>query len=543
MDVIRFLIDFILHIDVHLAELVAQYGVWVYAILFLILFCETGLVVTPFLPGDSLLFVAGALSALPTNDLNVHLMVVLMVIAAIVGDAVNYTIGRVFGERLFSNPDSKIFRRSYLDKTHAFYERHGGKTIILARFVPIVRTFAPFVAGMGHMSYRHFAMYNVVGALLWVLLFTYAGYLFGDLPVVQENLKLLIVAIIVLSVLPGVIEIIRHKRAAAKQAKQKWHYSPLIAKLAYDQVQAERLSMSWIERIKSNITPTRKASIPEGVWTKCDSCGQVLYRAELERNLEVCPKCDHHMRMSARNRLHSLLDEGSLVELGSELEPKDVLKFRDSKKYKDRLASAQKETGEKDALVVMKGTLHGMPVVAAAFEFSFMGGSMGSVVGARFVRAVEQALEDNCPLICFSASGGARMQEALMSLMQMAKTSAALAKMQERGLPYISVLTDPTMGGVSASFAMLGDLNVAEPKALIGFAGPRVIEQTVREKLPPGFQRSEFLIEKGAIDMIVRRPEMRLKLARILAKLMNLPAPNPDEPREGVVVPDQEPEA
>ena len=217
--VIRFLIDFILHIDVHLAELVAQYGVWVYAILFLILFCETGLVVTPFLPGDSLLFVAGALSALPGNDLNVHIMVVLMVIAAIVGDAVNYTIGRVFGERLFSNPDSKIFRRSYLDKTHAFYERHGGKTIILARFVPIVRTFAPFVAGMGHMSYRHFAAYNVIGALLWVLLFTYAGYLFGDLPVVQENLKLLIVAIIVLSVLPGVIEIIRHKRAAAKQAK------------------------------------------------------------------------------------------------------------------------------------------------------------------------------------------------------------------------------------------------------------------------------------------------------------------------------------
>ncbi|MDU7304100.1 MAG: carboxyl transferase domain-containing protein [Escherichia coli] len=259
--------------------------------------------------------------------------------------------------------------------------------------------------------------------------------------------------------------------------------------------------MSWIERIKSNITPTRKASIPEGVWTKCDSCGQVLYRAELERNLEVCPKCDHHMRMTARNRLHSLLDEGSLVELGSELEPKDVLKFRDSKKYKDRLASAQKETGEKDALVVMKGTLYGMPVVAAAFEFAFMGGSMGSVVGARFVRAVEQALEDNCPLICFSASGGARMQEALI---------------------------------------------IAEPKALIGFAGPRVIEQTVREKLPPGFQRSEFLIEKGAIDMIVRRPEMRLKLASILAKLMNLPAPNPEAPREGVVVPpvpDQEPEA
>ncbi|MBV8042902.1 DedA family protein [Pluralibacter sp.] len=220
MDLIRFLIDFILHIDVHLAELVANYGVWVYAILFLILFCETGLVVTPFLPGDSLLFVAGALSALPTNDLNVHLMVALMVVAAIIGDAVNYTIGRVFGEKLFSNPNSKIFRRSYLDKTHAFYEKHGGKTIILARFVPIVRTFAPFVAGMGHMSYRHFAAYNVVGALLWVLLFTYAGYLFGDLPIVQENLKLLIVAIIVLSILPGVIEIIRHKRAAAKQARQ-----------------------------------------------------------------------------------------------------------------------------------------------------------------------------------------------------------------------------------------------------------------------------------------------------------------------------------
>lgn len=259
--------------------------------------------------------------------------------------------------------------------------------------------------------------------------------------------------------------------------------------------------MSWIERIlnKSNITQTRKASIPEGVWTKCDSCGQVLYRAELERNLEVCPKCDHHMRMSARARLHTLLDEGSEVELGSDLEPKDVLKFKDSKRYKDRLVAAQKATGEKDALVVMKGTLYGMPIVAASFEFAFIGGSMSSVVGARFVRAVEQALEDNCPLVCFSASGGARMQEALMSLMQMAKTSAALAKMQERGLPYISVLTDPTMGGVSASLAMLGDINIAEPKALIGFAGPRVIEQTVREKLPPGFQRSEFLIEKARL--------------------------------------------
>ncbi|WP_440862918.1 acetyl-CoA carboxylase, carboxyltransferase subunit beta [Symbiopectobacterium purcellii] len=285
--------------------------------------------------------------------------------------------------------------------------------------------------------------------------------------------------------------------------------------------------MSWIERIlnKSNITPTRKANIPEGVWTKCDSCGQVLYRAELERNLEVCPKCDHHMRLSARARLNSFLDKDSVVELGSELEPKDALKFKDSKKYKDRLVAAQKQSDEKDALVVMKGTLYGMPVVAASFEFAFMGGSMASVVGARFVRAVEQALEDCCPLVCFSASGGARMQEALMSLMQMAKTSAALAKMRERGLPYISVLTDPTMGGVSASLAMLGDLNIAEPKALIGFAGPRVIEQTVREKLPPGFQRSEFLLEKGAIDMIVRRPEMRFKLASMLSRLTKHPEP------------------
>lgn len=285
--------------------------------------------------------------------------------------------------------------------------------------------------------------------------------------------------------------------------------------------------MSWIERIlnKSNITPTRKVNIPEGVWTKCDSCGQVLYRAELERNLEVCPKCDHHMRLSARARLNAFLDKDSVVELGSELEPKDALKFKDSKKYKDRLVAAQKQSDEKDALVVMKGTLYGMPVVAASFEFAFMGGSMASVVGARFVRAVEQALEDGCPLVCFSASGGARMQEALMSLMQMAKTSAALAKMRERGLPYISVLTDPTMGGVSASLAMLGDLNIAEPKALIGFAGPRVIEQTVREKLPPGFQRSEFLLEKGAIDMIVRRPEMRFKLASMLSRLTNHPEP------------------
>ncbi|NDL65319.1 DedA family protein [Acerihabitans arboris] len=217
MEFISFIIDFILHIDVHLAELVAQYGVWIYAILFLILFCETGLVVTPFLPGDSLLFVAGALAALPTNSLDVHLMALLMAGAAILGDAVNYTIGRLFGEKLFSNPNSRIFRRSYLDKTHRFYARHGGKTIILARFVPIVRTFAPFVAGMGHMSYRHFALFNITGGVLWVVLFTYAGYLFGDLPVVQENLKLLIVAIILLSILPGVIEVWRQRRAAARR--------------------------------------------------------------------------------------------------------------------------------------------------------------------------------------------------------------------------------------------------------------------------------------------------------------------------------------
>ncbi|MDC9622821.1 acetyl-CoA carboxylase, carboxyltransferase subunit beta [Xenorhabdus sp. XENO-7] len=285
--------------------------------------------------------------------------------------------------------------------------------------------------------------------------------------------------------------------------------------------------MSWIEKIlnKSKIMQTRKASIPEGVWTKCDSCAQVLYRAELERNFEVCPKCDHHMRISARERLHTFLDQGTGIELGSELEPKDLLKFRDTKKYKDRLVAAQKQTQEKDALIVMKGSLYEMPVVAGAFEFTFMGGSMGSVVGARFVRAVEQSLEDNCPFVCFTSSGGARMQEALMSLMQMAKTSAALAKMQDRGLPYICVLTNPTMGGVTASLGMLGDINIAEPKALIGFAGPRVIEQTVREKLPAGFQRSEFLLEKGAIDMIVRRPEMREKIANLLSMLTRQPHP------------------
>lgn len=299
--------------------------------------------------------------------------------------------------------------------------------------------------------------------------------------------------------------------------------------------------MSWLEKIltKSNIGSSRKASIPEGVWTKCSSCEQVLYHAELERNLHVCPKCDHHMRMSARKRLETFLDEGNRVEIGDELEPKDLLKFRDSKKYKDRISAAQKSSGEKDALIVMKGELLGMPVVAASFEFSFMGGSMGAVVGARFVKAVDAAIENNCGLVCFSASGGARMQEALMSLMQMAKTSAALERLSAKGLPFVSVLTDPTFGGVTASFAMLGDVNIGEPKALIGFAGQRVIEQTVREKLPEGFQRSEFLLEHGAIDMIVDRREMRQRIGGLLAKMTNQESPlvvSVDKPLEGEVV-------
>ena len=277
--------------------------------------------------------------------------------------------------------------------------------------------------------------------------------------------------------------------------------------------------MSWIQKILPRTQTSTKGNVPEGVWTKCGSCSAVLYKSELEKQLEVCPKCDHHMRISARKRIASVLDATDKVELAEQLEPQDVLKFKDSKRYKDRLTAAQKVTDEKDALVVMRGKLKGMPVVVASFEFSFMGGSMASVVGARFVAAVNECLEHNMPLICFSASGGARMQEALFSLMQMAKTSAALAKMSKRGLPFISVLTDPTMGGVSASLAMLGDINIAEPKALIGFAGPRVIEQTVRETLPAGFQRSEFLLEKGAIDMIVDRREMRDTLHSLLSKL------------------------
>ncbi|WP_462154955.1 acetyl-CoA carboxylase, carboxyltransferase subunit beta [Pseudoalteromonas piscicida] len=282
--------------------------------------------------------------------------------------------------------------------------------------------------------------------------------------------------------------------------------------------------MSWLEKILPKTTKSSGKKEMQGVWAKCTDCDSILYKAELEKSLNVCPKCDHHMRITARKRLESFLDDANRQELGTEHEPQDVLKFKDSKKYSDRIVQAQKASGEKDALVAMKGRVKGIPVAAVAFEFSFMGGSMASVVGARFVDAVNVCLEHNMPLICFSASGGARMQEALMSLMQMAKTSAALAKMSDKGLPFISVLTDPTMGGVSASLAMLGDINVAEPKALIGFAGPRVIEQTVRETLPDGFQRSEFLLEHGAIDMIVDRREMRDTLARILAKFMDLPS-------------------
>lgn len=283
--------------------------------------------------------------------------------------------------------------------------------------------------------------------------------------------------------------------------------------------------MNWFTkllptRIRTEGSTERK-SVPEGLWSKCNSCSAVLYRADLERNLDVCPKCDHHMRIGARHRLDAFLDPDDRVEIGSNLKPVDVLKFRDIKKYKDRLLQAQKATGEDDALVVMKGQVKGVALVVAAFEFKFMGGSMGSVVGERFVRAVNTCLEYNIPLVCFSASGGARMQEALFSLMQMAKTSASLTKLSQRHIPYISILTDPTMGGVSASFAMLGDIHIAEPNALIGFAGPRVIEQTVRETLPEGFQRSEFLLERGAIDMVVDRRDLRDKVANLLSMMQH----------------------
>ncbi len=284
--------------------------------------------------------------------------------------------------------------------------------------------------------------------------------------------------------------------------------------------------MSWFEKIMPSRIKTerRTRSVPEGLWIKCTACDAVLYRAELERNLKVCPKCGHHMRVSARERLAMFLDEGDVTEIGALIMPEDPLKFRDSKRYKDRLVAAQKATGETDALVAAAGQLDGMPIVACAFEFQFLGGSMGAVVGERFKRAVDHCIQHGTPLVCFSASGGARMQEALFSLLQMAKTSAALARLAQAHLPYVSVMTDPTTGGVSASLAMLGDLNVAEPRALIGFAGPRVIQQTVRETLPEGFQRSEFLLEHGALDMIVDRRELRDRLASILTILMRRPA-------------------
>jgi acetyl-CoA carboxylase carboxyl transferase subunit beta len=286
--------------------------------------------------------------------------------------------------------------------------------------------------------------------------------------------------------------------------------------------------MSWIDRILPGRKPVadRNSSVPEGVWAKCPSCEAVLYKPELERTNHVCPKCDHHMRISARERLDGFLDKAGRQEIGADVEPVDFLKFRDTKKYKDRLVAGKKVTGENDALIAMKGQVQGVQLVACAFEFKFLGGSMGAVVGEKFVQAANEALSNNIPLVCFSASGGARMQEALTSLMQMAKTSAVLAKLSERGIPYISVLTDPTMGGVSASFAMLGDINIAEPNALIGFAGPRVIEQTVREKLPEGFQRAEFLLEHGAIDMIVHRQEMRSKIASALSMLTHQAKPD-----------------
>ncbi len=279
---------------------------------------------------------------------------------------------------------------------------------------------------------------------------------------------------------------------------------------------------NWLEKIVPSLArnaESRRSNVPEGLWKKCPKCEAVLYRPELDKNLNVCPKCNHHMRVGARKRLEMFLDADTQREIGAEVEPVDRLKFRDSKKYKDRLSAAQKETGEKDALVAMRGELDGMPVVAVAFEFRFMGGSMGAVVGERFVRAANVCMEEGIPLVCFAASGGARMQEALTSLMQMAKTSAALEKMRQAGIPYFSVLTDPVYGGVSASLAMLGDLNIAEPRALIGFAGPRVIEQTVREKLPEGFQRSEFLLEHGQVDMIIHRKELRERISGLLRKL------------------------
>ncbi len=288
--------------------------------------------------------------------------------------------------------------------------------------------------------------------------------------------------------------------------------------------------MNWFEKLMPSRIRTeangadKKGSVPEGLWTKCNSCNAVLYRAELERNHDVCPKCHHHMRMNARRRLENFLDEEPREEIAANLKPVDILKFKDTKKYKDRIIGSQKNTGENDVLIAIKGQVKNIPLVATAFEFKFMGGSMGSVVGEKFVRAANVCLEHEIPLVCFSASGGARMQESLFSLMQMSKTSAVLQKMSQRGIPFISVMTDPTMGGVSASLAMLGDINIGEPNALIGFAGPRVIEQTVRETLPEGFQRSEFLLEHGAIDMIIDRRDMRDKISSLLSMMQNKPA-------------------
>jgi acetyl-CoA carboxylase carboxyl transferase subunit beta len=280
--------------------------------------------------------------------------------------------------------------------------------------------------------------------------------------------------------------------------------------------------MSWLEKLmpsRIRTEGTSKRKVPEGLWDKCPSCGAVLYRSDLERNLQVCPKCNHHMRIGARVRLLALLDEGSVEEIAKDLESIDFLKFKDSKKYKDRLSTAQKTTGEKEAFIAYKGTIKSLPVVAGSFDFNYMAGTMGSVVGEKFLRTAKVALSEEVPMICFSTSGGARMQEALMSLFQMSKTGAVLERMRKHGLPYISVLTNPTTGGVSASLAMLGDINIGEPKALIGFAGPRVIEQTVRETLPEGFQRSEFLLEHGALDMIVDRKDMRDQLHKLLSIL------------------------
>ncbi|MEH6458691.1 acetyl-CoA carboxylase, carboxyltransferase subunit beta [Chitinimonas sp. JJ19] len=286
--------------------------------------------------------------------------------------------------------------------------------------------------------------------------------------------------------------------------------------------------MSWLQKLlppKIKAKPTGPSkSVPEGLWSKCSACEAVLYRTDLENNLEVCPKCGHHNAVTARRRLDLMLDVEGRVEIGAEVRPTDFLKFKDSKRYPERLDAARENSGEEDAMVVMQGAIHTLPVVIAAFEFKFIGGSMGSVVGERFVRGAQAAIDNGCPFICVSASGGARMQEGLMSLMQMAKTSAILTRLADKGLPFISLLTDPTMGGVSASFAFLGDVVIAEPGALIGFAGPRVIEQTVRETLPEGFQRAEFLLEKGAIDMIVDRRELRQRLAALITLLSKQPA-------------------